>query len=288
MTQRTLYLLVTCCVEQTRFEVLKQVVQNLKDEQATKGFNIEKDLLVFDNGSTHPGTIELLTKNFAHVRRSETNEGFWSAINWAIQTAKVGFDYIYVIESDHIHFALEKLKDIEEFLDTHPHIGGVRAQEFVVAERHLYDKSSPQPGSRPYAWVRQVNLFTGKKIEIVPTDVPGFYDTDFLSQLHSVNRLEPLRQVFNQLEKQSCEGKRFSELDYQLLYNKLYPRFGIIDGGLFHAKLTWGTGALAGSFVATGTADRSYNGPMLSEANGYQETRVSIITPPEKMHVKML
>lgn len=286
MTHRTLYLLVTCCVEQTRFDVLKQVVQNLKDEQSQKGFSIEDDLFVFDNGSTVPGTIELLTSNFKNVQRSQTNEGFWSAINWVLKDVDPKYEYIYVIESDHIHFALEKVKDVEKFLDAHLDVGGVRAQEFVVAQRHLYDKSINRPDSRQYAWVNQFNHRTHRKVAFEATEMPDFFKTSFLSQLHSINRIKPFKEVFAKLEERSRKGERFSEFDYQVMYGELYPTFGIIDGGLFHAKLTWSTGAVAGSFVAGGT--QSYNGPLLSEANGYQETRVSIITPPEKMNVEAL
>lgn len=287
MSSRTLFLFVTCCVEPTRFNVLKQVVQNLKDEQKTKNYNIEDHLVVFDNGSTISGTIELLTTNFKNVWHSSSNEGFWSAINWVLEQFDTSrYDYIYVIESDHIHFALDKINDIENFLDQHPNIGGVRAQEFVVAEKHLYDKSNPRPDSRRYAWVNQRNHKSNKKIEFIPTNTPGYYNTDFLSQIHSVNRLVPFKQVFKKLENQSRNGQKFSEFDYQKMYAELFPRFGIIDGGIFHAKLTWCTGVVAGSFIASGA--EGYNGPMIQETNGYQETRISIITPPEKMNVKAL
>lgn len=282
MTSKTLYLLITCCVEQTRYDVLERVVANLKEQQRIHNFNIEDDLIVFDNGSTVPNTLELLTSNFKQVLQSNSNEGFWSAINWVLaHGVDKKYEYIYVIESDHIHFALHKLSDIEKFLDTHPNIGGVRAQEFVVAEKHLYSKSNPHVDSRKYAWVNQRNHITGAPIKFEQTSVPDFYETDFLSQLHSVNRIQPFKVVFNALEKQSRLGQKFSEFDYQKQYAELYPKFGIIDGGLFHAKLTWCTGVVAGSFITTGV--EGYNGPM--NPAGYQETRVSIITPPEQMIV---
>lgn len=281
MSSRTLYLMITCCVEQTRFDILKQVVKNIKDEQANKNFNIEDDIVVFDNGSTIPGTIELLTSNFKKIFRSSINEGFWSAINWVINclTPVISkYDFVYVIESDHIHFALEKVSDIEQFLLKNPDVGGVRAQEFIVAERHLYNKSVPTNGSRTYAWVNQINHKTQQEIFIEKTDTPNFYVTDFLSQLHSVNRLNVFRSVFQYLEDISRTGKKFSELDYQLKYEKYYPKFGIIDGGLFHAKLSWNNGTIAGS----------YCGPNAQNVIGYQETRISIITPQEKMYVVSL
>lgn len=275
MTSRTLYLLVTCCVEETRFNILKQVISNIKEEQITKNFNIEDQLVVFDNGSTHPGTVELLKQNFKTVFQSSTNEGFWSAINWILKIIDQKFDYIYVIESDHIHFALERVSDIEQFLDDHPDVGGVRAQEFVIAERHLYNKSKPVAGSRTYAWVNQIHHQTKKPIFITESDSPGFFITNFLSQLHSVNRVKQMKKVFQVLESMSTNGK-FSEFDYQVLYNADYPIFGVIDGGLFHAKLSWDNGTVAGS----------YCGPAAKDNIGYQETRISTITPPEKMNVK--
>jgi len=276
MTQKTLYLLITCCVEQTRFDILKQVIESIKNEQITKNFNIENDIIVFDNGSTVPETIDLLAQNFKHIFQSSTNEGFWSAINWVLQVIDSRYEFIYVIESDHVHFALEKVADIESFLLTHPEVGGVRAQEFVVAERRLYNKSAPVTGSRTYAWVNQISHKTRQPISISETDTAGFFVTDFLSQLHSVNRLDAFKQVFTELEKTSRSGKKFSELDYQLMFERHHDKFGIIDGGLFHARLSWNNGTIAGS----------YCGPNVQNTIGYQETRVSIITPPEKMHVK--
>lgn len=278
-TKRTLYLLVTCCVEQTRFDILKCVIENIKTEQCTKKFDIEDDLIVFDNGSTIEGVVDLLISNFKTVYRSNVNEGFWSAINWVINNVDVHhkYDYIYIIESDHIHFALEKIEKIETFLNLNPNVGGVRCQEFFVSERHLYDKTLPLQNSRTYAWVNQINEKTKKRIQIKQTDTPDFYITDFLSQLHSVNRIHAMKTVFSKLEQISY-SRKFSELDYQLLYYEIYPQFGIIDGGVFHAKLSWRNGSLAGSYCGADARDKI----------GYQETRISSITSCEKMYVKQI
>jgi hypothetical protein len=289
MTHRTLYLLVTCCVEKTRYDILKTVVANIKYEQASKHFSIEDDLIVFDNGSTFPGTIELLKSNFQKSRiarkeplifRSQKNEGFWSAINWVLNSADWvrNYQYIYVIESDHTHFALEKVQDIETFLDRHQDVGGVRGQEFLVSQAHLYDKGRPVDGSRTYAWVHQANPVTKQRITFEPTDVPDFYRSQFLSQLHSVNRMTAFYDVFADLQKLSANGIRFSELDYQLRYYEKYPVFGVLDGGLFHAKLSWFNGSVAGSYIAA---------PQV-ESLGYQETRISTIVAPERMTVESI
>jgi len=300
MTHRTLYLLVTCCVEKTRYDILKTVIANIKDEQASKHFSIEDDLIVFDNGSTFPGTIELLKSNFQKPRimrkeplsqknegfwsaiifRSQKNEGFWSAINWVLNSADWirNYQYVYVIESDHTHFALEKLQDISDFLDHHQDVGGVRGQEFIVSQAHLYDKGRPVDGSKMYAWVHQMNPVTKQRITLEPTDVPDFYRTQFLSQLHSVNRMTAFYDVFADLQKLSVNGTRFSELDYQLRYYEKYPVFGVLDGGLFHAKLSWFNGSVAGSYIAT---------PQV-ESLGYQETRISTIVAPERMTVESI
>lgn len=277
-TKRIAHLLVTCCVEETRFEVLKQVVENLKLEQEKKHVNISKNLWVFENGSTVPGSREFIRSNFSNVFESDKNYGFWSAINWFLKYINDfhsgEFDYIHIIESDHIFFAIEKLLTCEAALDKYKEIGSIRCQEFVVSEAHLYDKDRQSSESRSYAWVRQRD-WNGKQITFNLVDSKmNLYSSGLVPLLHSVNRLDGMFHAFNQL--QACES--FSEQDFQKFYKEIHPESGLIDGGLFHTKLTWDSPNLSASWSPKSRRD----------AVGYRDSRHDSIVPISQMKVVKL
>lgn len=253
MPSKTLILFVSCCVEQSRFDVMKQVIASIKEEELAKDIDLEGDMIVFDNGSTIEGTRELLSDNFGRVYATAVNEGYWSAIDWVLRNYHAvipypnKYEYIYIIESDHMHYAIERLCACESALDLHSDLGSVRTSEYTVAERHLYDKTAQRNDGRKYAWVSHINAITGKpvELEVLEPDL-GIYVTNFLTCLHSVNRLGAMKQVFEQLRN----GEGFSEQDFQRQYHELYPQVGLVDGGVFHAKLgfTPGGGSLSGSW----------------------------------------
>lgn len=242
--EKTLCILVTCCVEQSRQDVLEKVVQSLKDEQARTGVNIEDDLLVFDNGSSLSSTHELLDSAFnKNLYKSPENLGYWSALNWIFEEYakrnlgdlnKRDYEYVYIIESDHFHYAIDKLDQAEAALNKYAHLGSVRLQEYSVNERHLYNKNMPVANARRYAWVSHVNAITNQSVKLSPlgsgTDV---YESNFLTCLHSMNRLNTMLKVFKQLS----QLKSFSERDFQRMYHDDYKTIGQLDGGVFHAKL---------------------------------------------------
>lgn len=253
MTKSTLFLFVSCCVEQSRFDIMKQVLASIKNETNSKNFQLDHDLLAFDNGSTVEGTRELLLDNFSKVYVSDTNEGYWSAIFWLLNNYEQlvenpkKYRYVYIIESDHFHYAIEKLNACEQALDQHENLGSIRTSEYVVAEQHLYNKSNQDPNGRKYAWVSHVNTVTSAPISLkLLIKNLGIYNTNFLTCLHSVNRLEALKEVFIELQAQD----KFSEHDFQKLYHNRFQQIGLVDGGIFHAKLgfTPGGGGLSGSW----------------------------------------
>lgn len=276
--KKTVCLLVTCCVEQTRFEVLKVVLQTLRNEMDNKGIDIIPDLWVFDNGST-PETIELLQQYVSPDRifRADKNYGFWSAINFFLQFIKIHEwekkpEYLHVIESDHTYFALERLLDSEAALDKYSHIGSMRCQEFEVSNAHLYDKDNQSADSRRYAWVRQID-WDGTKIKFKLTDPKlRLYESNLVPLLHSVNRIDGMQHAFEKLVHQV----NLTEIDFQRYYREKYYVSGLIDGGLFHAKLTWGDAAkLTGSWTS----------PENCLAVGYRNTRQDSIIPCNQMKV---
>lgn len=233
----TLILLVTCTKESTRFEVLKQVVNNLS---SLLDDDLKKDLLVFDNDSTYPGSIDLLKDNFKNVLKSKTNIGFWSAIFWCLKNYQKimnkDYKYLYIIESDIIHFddAFSKLKHCEEFLNKHNDVGFVRTEEFSVSKRNLYDKRNINKDSKRYAWVVQDNFIENKKVEFNLADKDHeIYTCNFLPKLPSLTRMQTMKEVFFEL----FNLKKFNETDYQKIYYKKYQKSAIIDGGIWHSKL---------------------------------------------------
>lgn len=277
-TKKTVYLLVTCCVEESRFQVLNTVVSELQAEMTRKNMSILDDLWIFDNGS-FPKAKEFLERNFSRDRifYAQENYGFWSAINWFLAEMKVRglnqYDYIHVIESDHTYFALEKLLAAEEALNRYPHIGSIRCQEFVVSEAHLYDKDLHLPGSRRYAWVRQID-WDGTQIRFHKTDnALDLYESRLVPLLHSVNRLDAMNYAFSELQNHEF----LDEMQFQMYYRQKYPISGMIDGGLFHAKLTWGD-----SKKITG----SWTPAQECAQIGYRNTRQDSIVQIGKMVVR--
>lgn len=237
-TTKTLYLFVNCCREQTRFDVAKEVIHHLNVEQKNRGINLDHDLIAFDNGSTHPDSVKLLKDNFSQVVTSSTNNGYWSAIHHVLSNLKQlkadseRFKYIHIIESDHTYYALHKIKDCENVLESDDDLGSIRMAEYDIVNKHLYDKTLNREDGKRYAWVSHINHVTRESVFIEPL-VDNVYRTNFLTCLHSLNRLESMIDIFDQLAKMGD----FTENDFQRFYHEKYPVIGQLDGGVFHAKL---------------------------------------------------
>lgn len=267
----TLHLLVTCCLEQTRFDILKQVVEDV----TAKGIGGD-DLLVFDNGSTVPGTRELLSR-FKHVMIADENYGFWSAIHYALQNYSqlMGAQYplVYVVESDEIHYAYDKMETCERFMISHPEFGSMRLQEFSVTESWLYDKTRPVPESRRWAWTRLENFFTGQRATFEQVE-PSFYATNLSPQVCALNRMDFMLDAFDHL----VTLKKLAEVDFQRKYFERYAQTALLDGGMFHAKASFDAEVMTGSHSEAGKM-----------ANvGYRSTRFDSIVPVDQMHVRLL
>jgi hypothetical protein len=230
-------------MEQSRYDVLEKVIGSIKDEEAKKDFFIEDDLIVFDNGSAHPGTVDLLCKNFKkNVFTSLVNKGYWSAVMWALDNYEriLGrdYEYIYIIESDHFQFALERIAECEDALDTYEHIGGVRTQEYSVVNKHLYDKDIVHKDRRYASSVRHMNCAEKVPVTLERLGETHVYETNFMTALHAVNRLSHLKVVFENLaDQEKFQRGEFTEIDFQIEYYTRYPRIGQLDGGVFHAEL---------------------------------------------------
>lgn len=264
------FLLVTCCLEESRARLLDRVVANLRDEAP----ELATRLTVFDNASTVPGTRELLTSNFTDVWQADRNVGYWSAVDWWLWSCQHRANvpkYTYIIESDMIHYGFNRLWTCARYLDDNPDVGSVRLHEYSVADRHLYDKDKPRQDSRRNLWQTHHNRVTGLPVKIDHSS-GDIWSTTFLTQLPALNRYEAMLSVFEELSKL----KKFTEFDFQSRYWQRYHRTGILDGGIFHCNLNpYGAGGVTGSWTNPADLDRL----------GYQATRSAFIVPRDQYNV---
>jgi hypothetical protein len=274
-------LLVTCCLEPSRYEVAKQVFANIRDNCPPEWVN---NITVFDNASTYLGVGEIRS-TFQNVYRADHNVGYWSAIDWWLNHLEkespwpVGDQtftpkYTYIIESDMIHYGAHRLADCVKFLDAHDDIGSVRLHEYSIENMRFYNKDAPIPGSRSNLWQSHVNKATGQSI--VHNQVEGpFWRNNFLTQLPALNRFATMKKVFDLL----AQCPQFTEFDFQQMYHVEYPEISIIDGGIFNCDLNpYGTKVVTGSWTD----------PKVLKQLGYQNTRFASIAPRSQYTVTRL
>jgi len=265
------FLLVTCCREQSRAEILAEVLKTLV-EQAPE---LHEKLTVFDNASTVSGVIDVLRDCYANVYQADHNVGYWSALDWWLERlADDPPELTYVIESDMIHYSFNKLWTCASYLDKNPDVGSVRLHEYSVADRKLYDKDNPRKDSKRNLWQSHTNKVTSKRVEFFD-ESDGVWSTTFLTQLPALNRFTVMKDVFAELRTM----KRFTEVDFQRLYWQRYQRTGILDGGIFHCDLNPYTAkTLTGSWASDEELARF----------GYMATRNARIVPSSEYTVSKM
>lgn len=250
MTKNIAYMLLTCSRERSRYDTLKTVVDNIRQHPNFK--ELDSDLLVFDNASTYEGAKELLHSSFSHVVDSQDNYGYWGAIGWVVRNhARVlgkSYEYLYLIESDQIHYDWPALDKVEEFLDKHTEIDSMRVREFSVSEAHLYDKEKHLPESRRWAWCTQKNPFTGQRVTFQKSnDYDDVYVTNFTTLPPSVNRMSLMNIAFDHLE---CLD-RFTEKDFWEACWRQNPNVALLDNGICHAKLGYARDVVSSHYTTT-------------------------------------
>jgi hypothetical protein len=240
----TCFAIVTCCLEQGRYDILTRVVDNIRSQACFK--NIVDNIIVFDNAST-VGNVPALFHDFKHVYACAKNIGYWTALRWIThQHASIVGEkkFFYPIESDCIHYAdMTNIAKCEQFLTSCPDVGMVRTQEFIVAESNLYDKNKPCVGSRRYAWQSQVNrfrydnvpgLWCGDAPVYFTHAVDNIYRTNFTAVACGLARMPDAIAALD-----SCALRAaMSEVDYQLWFDR-YSENALYDGGLFHSRLSF-------------------------------------------------
>lgn len=262
-------LLVTCCLERSRSEVLSQVIANIQ-EQAPE---LSQTLTVFDNASTEIGTTDVLRDCFDNVYQADHNVGYWSAIDWWLDhLSDDPPTYTYIIESDMIHYGLPLLGQCADFLDKHPELGSMRLHEYSVENLRFFNKDAPIIGSRRNLWQSHTNKVTGQ--HVVHDLIEGqFWKTNFLTQLPALNRYTTMKWCFEQLKVH----ERFTELDFQRFYHIKHRDISILNGGIFHCDLNpYGVPGVTGSWTD----------PKELQRIGYQSTRFAAITPRDQYTVR--
>jgi hypothetical protein len=265
-------------MEQTRFDVLEKVVENLVDQKDKSFFD---NLIVWDNSSQYPGTLELLKDNFPLILQSSANVGLWSALHWMLHNYKdfvpKDLKYAYTIESDCLHYDLEQMPYCEQVLDDYEDIGSIRCQEFSIENKHLYDKNRQSKDSKRYAWVTQTNSVTGKAVRFEKLE--GYndrmYRSNFLAQIPNLNRIEPMRDILDELEKKGP----FNEQDFRARYHDIYKDLCVLDGGMWESKL--------GAFYES-TITASFSPVDAVKKAGYRTTRQATMEPLESFVVNVL
>ena len=249
--------------------MLRKVVESFETQVP---FNEWKDdFYVFDNNSTYEGTKELLKSSFKNVFLAETNYGYWSAVNWfAAWALNRGYDYVYITESDCVHYDIHQLKDAITILEKNASIGMVRTAEFSLANRHLYDKAQRHPNSRTCEWFSQRNFFTNTAAVYIPTDIDRVFETNLVAKVCGLHRVSTIVSVLSQL------SGWFVEVDFQRFYHQVHPMNAILDGGIYNTAPSYEPHAIAGSWVKDNV-----------DENGYLKTREGFISKIEDMKVDL-
>lgn len=127
-------LIVVCSLEQTRYDMSKIVLDSIAKLLNTIS---NYKIYILENGSTFqlrksdiPFSCTLL--------RMKKNLGYWSALYLFLKYLSNKNDeagYIYLVESDNLHYNLARLDTARNFLNHNPSIVSVRSQEFNIRLR---------------------------------------------------------------------------------------------------------------------------------------------------------
>lgn len=218
------YLLVSCCMEETRGNIVKHVAKNLLKE----GINPEQ-FTIFDNGSRETDAVDFLKNIYPKcVHESATNVGYWSAIAWWLDNIATK-KYTYIIESDLFHYDFDRIKDAEKFLNDNPKVGSVRTLKFDVDSGKYWKRPNNKKSTLPL--VSNVSSVTKKKISCVLADSDkNIYTSNFPTMLPALNRRETMVKTFEILKK----TKDFTEQTFQKTYWEDYPLTALLNGGIMH------------------------------------------------------
>lgn len=277
----TLVVLVVCSRDQTRNEVAVEVMKNLAELLPAAG--LSHSFLSFDNGSIYRDHEAHVPKG-AVVCRSGDNIGYWTALKWILDRRDELFDrkfeYLYIVESDHIHSDLRPLGLCERFLEAEPSASCVRTQTFAVSLlwRWRYNKRLWRlPFYDAHNAVQMFNAVTNEPAWF--RKAHGF-EPIYISNLHgklpTLSRLSVMDEAFAKL----ATMEKFTEWHLFEAMMQDHPHIGVYDEGLFYTK------------VSSKKRDAIVSGSYTKEQDlirmGYATTRTAnIAIGPHKINVNL-
>ena len=261
-------LLILCSMTKDRYEIAKKVINSISIFFETTGCK----LWVLDNGSKYKIDENSFPRGTSIINLGN-NIGYWGALHWFLnsnlspiyQTEK---KYLYIIESDHIHFDIFKLHDVVNFMESNLDINCVRVSEFSVKNRLFYSKEAKLlPFRKNRSLVSLINHITNEKAKFWRTSKDcQVYFSNLHSRLPSVLRLEVLRIVFQQL----AELDNFDEKDFYRAMHSFTDTIGVLDSGIYYPASSESNSRL----VQSGSYGINYLGGM----DNYFATRLSSIS----------
>ena len=251
-----------------RYEIAKKVINSISDYIETSGCK----LWVLDNGSKYTIDKNNYPKGTT-VINLENNIGYWGALHWFLNSnispiVRSKKKYLYIIESDHIHFDIRKLEKVVNFMESNVNINCVRVSEFSVKYRLWFSKEAKYlPFRKKRSLVSLINHVTREKGKFWRTsnNCPVYF-SNLHSRLPSVMRLEILRLTFQRL----AELDNFNEKDFYSVMHSFSSIIGILDTGIYYPA----SSKANSRSVQSGSYGMNYFGGM----NNYLATRVSSIS----------
>jgi len=271
MNKKLTVLVVLCSMSQDRFSIAKAVLGSLK---ASENF-LNCNFLIIDNGSKYTLKQSELLVGCTYITMPQ-NLGYWGILHWAMYSPFSPLyddspEYIYIVESDHIHFAFNKLNEVLESLDSHPEITCARVAEFSVRYRHFFSKENRLlPFRRKRSLVSTRNAITKQKASFVPIkENDSIYLSNWHARLPSVFRYASLKETFNQLALRSS----FTEHHFFEIMHEQSSQILVLDKGIFYPA----SSASNSKNVLSGSWMQNYGG----KSEGYQPTRIAQLKPEE-------
>lgn len=271
MNKKLTVLVVLCSMSKDRFRIAKSVIRSLQSLENSVNCNF----IIIDNGSKYTLQQSELPGGSTYIAMP-TNLGYWGILHWAMYSKFSPLtdsfpEYIYIVESDHIHFAPNKLNDVLESLDSYPHIYCARVAEFSVRYRYFYSKESRLlPFKKKRSLVSTRNAITKQKTSFVPIEENSvIYLSNWHARLPSVFRYVALRESFRQLALLPS----FTEHHFFEIMHNQSNHILVLDRGIFYPA----SSASNSKNVLSGSWMQNYNG----KTEGYQPTRIAKLVPAE-------
>jgi len=212
----TLHCMVTCNKEPSRFSLLKSVVESFERDPDWAFW--QDHFVVFDNDSSFEFSKDFINDHFKNVFWSKKNYGYWTAVSWLSSYAdKMGYKFIYLIESDCPHYNIGNLRHARYSLEIDESIGMVRTSKFSIRDKHLYDKRDRRENSNIADWFVQYNMFTDKSATFEKTQSPLIWKTNLVGKVVGLHRVKELKESLDKLK-----GRNFSEIDFQRSFLDLF------------------------------------------------------------------